>query len=119
MDDQRTGKTYRAGVALAQATKTAKAKHTAAERNPKGTAPELMQCPYHHPHFCTQLGHTAASSKHCFAKTKTKEERKEILANIKKWQIEEELALQANGTFNICRIFCTMLKCSKNLSNSD
>ena len=110
MEDARTGKTYGAGVALAQATKTAKAKHTAATRNPKGTAPEYLRCPYHHPRFRTVLGHTAASSKHCFAKTKTKEERKEILDTIKKWRIEEELALQANGTSNICRIFCTILK---------
>jgi hypothetical protein len=99
MDDARTGKTYGAGVALAQATKTAKAKHTATERNPKGTAPENMRCPYHHPKFCTILGHNAESNKSCFAKYKTKDERKVILATIKSWQIEAELAVQADGMF--------------------
>ena len=99
MDDQRTGKTYGAGVALAQATKAAKTKYTAAKRNPTGTAPECMRCPYHHPQFCTLLGHTSASFKNCFAKLKSKEERKVILATIKSMQIEEELALQADGMF--------------------
>ena len=99
MDDHKTGKTYGAGVALAQATKTAKTKHTAAARNPKGTAPECMRCPYHHPRFCTVLGHNTASSEHCYAKTKTKEERKEILSTIMKMQIDKELATQTDGMF--------------------
>ena len=43
MEDARTGKTYGAGVALAQVTKIAKAKYTAVKRNPKGTAPEMMR----------------------------------------------------------------------------
>ena len=43
MEDARTGKTYGAGVALAQATKQAKDKLTAAARNPKGTPKELQR----------------------------------------------------------------------------
>ena len=42
MDDARTGKTYGAGLTLAQGMKTAKAKHTAAKRNPKRIAQELQ-----------------------------------------------------------------------------
>lgn len=105
MDDARTGKTYGTGVALAQATKIAKAKHTAAERNPKGIAPELKRCPYHHPRFYTVLGHSTASSKQCFVKTKSKDERKEILEIIRKCQIEEELAVQADNMYNFVVCF--------------
>ena len=119
MDDARTGETYGDGVALAQATKTAKAQYTAAKRNPKEIAPEQQRCSYHHPRFCTLLGHSTASSKQCFAKTKTNEEQKEILAIIRKWQIEEELAVQADGMYNFCRIFCTDSDCSQNRIDSN
>ena len=115
MEDQRTGKTYCAGVALAQATKTAKAKHTATERNPKGTAPEDMRCPYHHPLYCTILGHNTASNKSCFAKHKNKEERKVILATIKRLQIKAELAVQADGMFFLSYSFYLL----KQFSNFD
>ena len=99
MDDARTGKTYGAGVALAAAKKTAKEKHTAAARNPKGTPKECLRCPYYHPQFCTVLGHTSAASKSCAMNGKSKEERNSILATIKKWQIDAELALQStDGT---------------------
>ena len=99
MDDLRTGKSYGAGVALSNAKKKQKIKHTAAERNPTGTAPECMRCPYHHPLFCTTLGHTSTAFHNCFAKHKTKEERKSILATIKTMQINEELALQEDDMF--------------------
>ena len=97
MEDARTGKTYGAGVALAQATKQAKDKLTSAARNPKGTPKELMRCAYFHPLYCTILGHTSAANSQCGVKYKTKAERTVILATLKKIQIEEELVLQNNG----------------------
>ena len=97
MDNAKTGKTYGASVALATDKRKSKAKHTAAKRNPKGTAPDCIQCPYYHPRFCTVLGHTSDALNDCFMKFKTKDERKVILATLKKWQIDEELALQADG----------------------
>ena len=81
------------GVALATIIWKGKAKHTAAERNPKWTAPECMRCPYYNPRFCTVLGHTSSTLKDCFMKFKTKDERKVILNTLKMWQIYEELAL--------------------------
>ena len=99
MEDQCTGKTYGVGVTLAQATKTVKVKRTATKHSPKGTAPEDMRCPYHHPLYCTILGHNTASNKSCFAKHKNKEEQKVIIATIKRLQIEAELAVQADGMF--------------------
>ena len=97
MEDARTGKTYGAGVALATATKQANTKHTAAARNPPGTPKELMRCAYYHPLYCTILGHNSAANRECGVKHKTPEERKVILATLKKIQIEEELALQKDG----------------------
>ena len=105
MDDARTGKTYGAGVALAAATKSATAKLTASMRNPEGTPKELLRCSYYHPLFCTVLGHTSCATKGCGVKHKSKDERKVILATIKRMQIEEELAVQHNGMFYILTPF--------------
>ena len=58
MNDAITRKTYGAGVAVKAAKKTAKDKHTAAERNPEGTPKDQMRCAYHHPLYCTVLAHT-------------------------------------------------------------
>ena len=83
MDNTETGNTYGAGVVLVTAKRKAKEKHTTAERNPNGTVPEYMRCPYYHPRFCTVLGHTFAASKDCFMKFKTKDECKVILDTLK------------------------------------
>ena len=100
MNDEKTGKTYGAGVALKTAKKKAKNTLTAASRNPKGTPKELLRCPYHHPLYCTVLGHTSCASKECGAKPKIKAERTAILLHIKKLEIDEELRkeLQDQGT---------------------
>ena len=84
MDDTQTGNTYGAGVDLATVKRKGKEQHTATERNPKGTVPECMHCPYYHPCFCTVLGHTFAASKDFFMKCKTKDKSKGILATLKK-----------------------------------
>ena len=105
MEDARTGKTYGAGVALAAATKSATAKLTASMRNPEGTPKELLRCSYYHPLFCTVLGHTSCATKGCGVKHKSKDERKVILATIKRMQIEEELAVQHDGMFYILTPF--------------
>ena len=104
MEDARTGKTYGAGVALAAAKKTATAKLTAAGRNPEGTPKELMRCAYYHPLYCNVLGHNSAASKQCGVKSKTKEERKVILATLQKMQIEEDLVLLGDGKSTNLRI---------------
>ena len=93
MNDAKTGNTYGSGVALKEATKKAKETLTAAARNPKDCPKELQRCSYHHPLYCTALGHTAASSLLCAMKKKTKEERKVISDHIKKLRIEEELVI--------------------------
>ena len=118
MEDARTGKTYGADVALTQATKIAKAKHIATKQNPKGTAPENMRCPYHHPMFCAIMGHNAASNKSCFAKHKTIDKLKVILATIKRLQIEVELAVQADG-MSFCCTGSTNEECSQFLIHRD
>ena len=100
MNDIKTGKTYGAGVALKTAMKKAEKNLTAASRNPKGTPKELLRCPYHHPIYCTVLGHTSCASKECAANPKSKAERQAILLHIKKMEVEEELQkeLREQGT---------------------
>ena len=98
MNDLKTGKTYGSGVALKEAKKKAKETLSATARNPKDCPKELQRCAYHHPLYCTVLGHTTASSKACAMKQKSPEEQKVILDHIKTLRIEEELILvQDNG----------------------
>ena len=72
MNDAKTGNTYGSGVALKDATKKAKETLTATVRNPKNCPKELQRCAYHHPLYCTSLGHTTALSLLCAMKKKTK-----------------------------------------------
>ena len=115
MHDAKTGKTYGSGIALKEAKKQAKERLTAAVRNPKGTKKELLRCPYYHPLYCSKLGHTAASSKDCAMKAKSKEERKIIMHDIKRMVIEEELRdVQENGMLITLCIFVPLIN---NFSN--
>jgi len=115
MNDAKTGKTYGAGVAVKAAKKTAKDKHTAAERNPEGTPKDQMCCAYYHPLYCTSLGHTTASSKECAMKYVSADQRKVILGILKQMQIDEELALQEDGKFTNIRILLVLLLLSHNI----
>ena len=105
---QRTGVGYNPGMAAATAIAKQKAKAnlpSAAERNPKGTAKELLRCPYY-PSFCNCLGHSTARSKQCGMHGKSKEEvsaaKKKILSDAVANEMEKirnsgEFAIQIPG----------------------
>ena len=101
--DAKTGKTYGSGVALATAKKQATANLAAKTRNPEGTPKSQMKCSYHHPDYCTVLGHTTAGSKECGVHCKTGEERKQILVVLRKLEIDQQLqSVQEHGKFRSC-----------------
>ena len=101
---QRTGMGYNPGMAATTAIAKQKAKEnlpSAAERNPKGTAKELLRCQYY-PSFCNCLGHSTARSKQCGMHGKSKEEvsaaKKIILSNAVANEIEK---IQNSGKYQI------------------
>ena len=69
-DDHEQGLGYQPGIAAAAAKKNLPA---ASGRNPKGTPKSQMRCPYHHPSYCTLLGHSSAAAGVCALHKKSKE----------------------------------------------
>ena len=51
-------------------------------RNPKGTPKDQRRCKYHHPHYCTSLGHVDARNKSCYAHQLQSEKRDVVLSTV-------------------------------------
>ena len=84
---------YKSGIAAVAAKKTLP---TAKDRNPKGTPQEQLRCPFHHPKYCTLLGHRDARSKVCMMHGKSKEERSAASKVIQKELIDMEVERMKN-----------------------
>ena len=69
-DDHKQGLSYQPEIAATAAKKNLPA---ASARNPKGTPKSEMRCPYHHPSYCTLLGHSSAAAGVCALHKKSKE----------------------------------------------
>ena len=104
MEDTQTGKTCSANVALAASKKTAKAKLTVGNCNPRGTLKKLILCMYYYTLYYTVLGQTSVASKQYGAKQKTKNEQKFILTTLQKMQIDEDLVLLGVGKSKSLRV---------------
>ena len=84
MDDQKRGNQYRSGVAVnPDIQKEVRIALSNEGRNPANTPDDKKRCRYHHPRFCTKLGHSSCSHRDCFMKGKTKQERDEAEKEIR------------------------------------
>ena len=81
-EDNRNGNTYESGIAL----------------YPKGMPKECLKCPYHHPSFCTKLGHISCTSKDCGMFGKGKKIRDNAKQFILDKMIEHQIALEVENT---------------------
>ena len=63
MRDNKEGKTYEAGMALSLARSRVKECKKKQKEKLNDIPLHLRQCTYHHPQFCTVLGHTTCGSK--------------------------------------------------------
>jgi len=106
LDAYKEGTFYESGVAMSLAKKTLKA----VPRNPDGTPADEWKCPYYHPLYCTELGHSSCGNKRCGMKLKSKVERAAALKIINAEQIEEEV--KRNATFAGTYLFGTVLICT-------
>ena len=88
------GLAYESGIALREAKRAVK--NAPIIRNPKGTTKEKMRCKYHHPQFCTKLGHVDAKSKECFAHGKSAIERNAIIKHIFDEAVQKRMNEMAN-----------------------
>ena len=88
---RKEGTAYESGMAFKAARRNAKKATTNKIRNPEGTPQRELRCRYHHPDFCTTLGHTRVSSS-CFMYKRSKAERDAAAEQIRDEQIA--IALQ-------------------------
>ena len=92
-DGHKEGMGYKSGIAAVAAKKNLP---TAKDRNPKGTPQDKLRCPFHHPNYCTLLGHRDARSKVCMMHGKSKEERSAAAKVIQKELIAIEVEKMKN-----------------------
>ena len=97
----KAGMDYSAGIAINEAKKRAVEAASNNKRNPKGTPKELLKCKYHHPRFCTVLGHSSVTSKSCFMHGTSKEERDAAMRTIMNELVTAELKAQKKSCKSI------------------
>ena len=87
MYDNKNGLGYETGMSMALARSRLKEKNV--ERNPEGAAKKKLRCPYHHPKWCTVLGHNSRRSDTCMMKGKPPE-----ILKAAKYEIQKDLVLE-------------------------
>jgi hypothetical protein len=100
MNDNKNGLDYETGLAMTLA--RSQIKEYKVERNPKGTPEDKLRCPYHHPNWCTVLGHNSMRDKKCMMKGKSPEIQKAAKDEIQKDLVLEQMKLDSETSSKYC-----------------
>ena len=96
MRDNKEGKTYEAGMALSLARSRVKECKKKQKEKLNDIPLHLRQCTYHHPQFCTVLGHTTCGSKECMMKGQPADVLKQAKKTIENDWIKEQMKLDSD-----------------------
>ena len=100
MYDNKNGLGYETGMAMTLA--RSRLKENNVERNPKGTPDKKLRCPYHHPKWCTVLGHNSRRSDKCMIKGKSPEILKAAKDEIQNDLVLEQMKLDSEKSSKYC-----------------
>ena len=102
MRDNKEGKTYEAGMALTMARSRIKEQKKKTKQRLGDVPLHLRKCTYHHPLYCTVLGHTTCGSKQCMMKGKSPVFLKEAKKLIENDLIKEQMRIDADTASKYC-----------------
>ena len=96
MHDNKEGKTYEAGMALTMARSRIKEQKKKTKETLVDVPLHMRKCTYHHPQFCTVLGHTTCGSKQCMMKGKPPQFLKEAKKTIENDLLKEQMRIDGD-----------------------